>query len=303
MIDSEWSSDLMRVQTMPSATAIIQLLGSVLLGAVVMMAVCTGSAYAAYGNVTQDSEFDPSVLQIDEKTFLGSKVSGDYLLQDVEGKTFRLGDLPPKPLILVLSYYTCDGACSVINKTLATTLQEVKRWKIGQDYTVLTVSFDRHDTPATMRKFMEKMGFKDRLPDGWRMATMQNREDIDRLAKSIGFKFFWSPRDRLFLHPSVYTLLSKEGRVARYLYAGRVGADDMEIALTKAMGGEISAANIIDFVVAACHSYNYKDGKYKLNIPLFVALGGLIAGVGILIGSYYVMKHRRVRDEKQIVAA
>jgi len=275
--------------------------GLLLPGSAMMLLPVT--TQAAYGNVTQDSEFDPKLLKIDEKAMLGAKVAGDYVLQDVNGKTFRLGDMPSKPLLLVLSYFTCDGACSVINKTLETTLRDVKRWKIGKDYNVLTVSFDQHDTPATMRKFMQKMGFKDKLPEGWKMATMRNREDIDRLAKSIGFKFFWSPRDRLFLHPSVYTLLSPEGRITRYLYAGRVGAGDIEIALTKAMGGEISPANIIDFVVAACHSYNYKDGKYKLNIPLFVALGGLIAGIGLLIGSYFTMKHRRERNDKQIIAA
>jgi len=182
-------------------------------------------------------------------------------------------------------------------------LQEVNRWTLGKDYNVLTVSFDRHDTPATMRTFMEKMGFKDQLPNGWRMATMQSREDIDRLTKSIGFKFFWSASDRRFLHPSLYTLLAPDGKISRYLYAGRVDASDIEIALTKAMKGEISPANIIDFIVAACHSYNYKDGKYKLNIPLFIALGALSMGIIMIIGGYFIMRKRRKRDEEQIVAA
>jgi len=260
------------------------------------------TALAAYGNVTDDSQIDPAIFEIKEGNFLGAKVSGDFTLRDAAGNSFRLGDLPAKPLILVLSYYTCDGACSVINRTLANTLKGVDRWKLGKDYNVLTVSFDRHDTPATMRAFMHKMGY-DNLPDGWRMATMKNREDIDRLAASIGFKFFWSPRDRIFLHPSVYTVLSPRGVITRYLYAGKVDASDVELALTKAMGGEISPANIIDFVVAACHSYNYKDGKYKLNIPLFVALGGLLAGLTLMIGGFIVAKRKRNRMDKAEIAA
>jgi len=257
-------------------------------------------AQAAYGNVTEESQIDPKTFQIREKSFLGGKVSGDYVLQDASGNSFRLGDLPDKPLILVLSYFTCDGACSVINRTLANTLKGVDRWKLGRDYNVLTVSFDQHDTPATMHEFQKKMGFE-QLPDGWHMATMQNRKDIDRLAASIGFKFFWSPRDRIFLHPSVYTMLSPTGQITRYLYAGKVDADDVELAITKAMGGEISPVNIIDFVVAACHSYNYKDGKYKLNIPLFVALGGLIAGIILMVGGFVITKRKRDRSLKDMI--
>ena len=260
------------------------------------------TALAAYGNVTEDSQIDPAIFEIKEGNFLGAKVSGDFTLQDAAGNSFRLGDLPAKPLILVLSYYTCDGACSVINRTLANTLKGVDRWKLGKDYNVLTVSFDRHDNPATMREFMHKMGY-DNLPDGWYMATMKNRADIDRLAASIGFRFFWSPRDHIFLHPSVYTVLSPKGVITRYLYAGKVDADDVKLAITKAMGGEISPANIIDFVVAACHSYNYKDGKYKLNIPLFVALGGLVAGLTLMIGGFAITKRKRKRMDKAEMAA
>jgi len=258
-------------------------------------------AQAAYGNVTEESQIDPEIFRIKEKNFLGGKVAGDYVLQDASRNSFKLSDMPAKPLILVLSYFSCDGACSVINRTLANTLKGVDRWQLGKDYNVLTVSFDQHDTPATMRTFREKMGFE-QLPQGWRMATMQNRKEIDRLAGSIGFNFFWSPRDLIFLHPSVYTVLSPTGQITRYLYAGQVDADDVELALTKAMRGETSPVNIIDFVVAACHSYNYKDGKYKLNIPLFVALGGLIVGVTLMVGGFMITKRKKAKSMKDMVA-
>jgi len=267
-----------------------------LLAMAAVMMIAPGDVQAAYGNVTQDSQINPDVFKIDEGSFLGGKVAGDYLLRDADGNSFKLGDMGDKPLILVLSYFTCDGACSVINRTLSNTLKKLDHWKIGRDYNVLTVSFDQHDTPATMRAFMHKMGFE-HLPQGWRMAIMANRKDIDRLAGSIGFKFFWSPRDRVFLHPSVYTMLSDQGQITRYLYAGKVDEDDVELAITGAMGGKISPVNIIDFVVAACHSYNYKDGKYKLNIPLFVAIGGLCLGVILMVGGFIITKRKRNRLE------
>lgn len=264
--------------------------------------LCTAQmAYAAYGSVTQDSDIDPTIVKIDENAFLGEKIAADYALMDQNGTEFTTGDLLGKPLILALSYYTCDGACSALNSNLRMTLDGVDDWKLGKDYRVLTVSFDRHDTTEKLQTFMHKSGFADALPAGWRMATMKNPEDIKRLTDSMGFKFFWSPRDALFLHPSVYIMLSPEGRVTRYLYGASVAPEDIEFSITKAYGEELSPANVINFIVGACYSYNFKDGKYKVNIPLFVAAGGLIFGVGLIITGYTIMKHRRERDENKIV--
>jgi len=264
-----------------------------------------GNAYAAYGSVTTDSDVDPTVVRIDEKANLGKKINYDFILQEADGNEFAMGDLfgKGKPVILALSYYTCDGACSVLNRNLRYTLQGVDDWTLGKDYDVLTVSFDQHDTPATLKAFMKKAGFADGLPDGWRMTTMKSKEDILKLTQSIGFKFFWSPRDAMFLHPNVYIMLSPEGRVTRFLYGGSIGPDDMELSITKAIGEEISPANVINFVLGACYSYNYKDGKYTINIPLFIAGGALIFGIGLIVFSFSIMRRRRVKHENQIIAA
>lgn len=257
-------------------------------------------AYAAYGNVTQNSQVDPTILKIDEEKYLGTKLDRDYLLVNADGTEFALGDMLGKPLILALSYYRCDGACPTLNRNLNRTLEGVGRWKLGQDYRVLTVSFDRHDNPESLGMFKQHAGFKDGLPAGWRMTTFKNPEDIQRLTGSLGYKFFWSPRDAVFLHPSVYIMLSPEGRVTRFLYGANIDSRDMELSITKAFGSEISPANVINFVIGACYSYNYKDGKYTVNIPLFVATGALVFGLSLLGIGILIMKKRRVRDEHQI---
>lgn len=280
----------------PSWSSLRKLAAAMAVSAVALLGFANG-AHAAYGNVTKDSVVDPSILKIEEIKFLGEKADYDFVLQDETGADFKLGSMLGKPLVLAFSYYTCDGACSVINKNLAETLKGVERWKIGQDYNVLTVSFDKNDTPATLANFMKEAGFADGLPSGWKMTTMQDKANIDKLTGSMGFKYFWSPRDAMFLHPNVYIMLSPKGRVTRYLYGGTITAMDMELAITKSKGEKIAAANVIDFVVGACYSYNYKDGKYTVNIPLFVAAGGLIFGLLLIVGSFSYMKFRRVKHE------
>jgi protein SCO1/2 len=271
--------------------------------AIILISALAGSqqAHAAYGNVNKDSQVDPTVVKIDEKTYLGIKLDKDYALQDENGSAFTLGDMFGKPLVLALSYYTCDGACPTLNRNLMDTLSDVGRWKLGEDFNVLTVSFDKHDTPETLDKFMHKAGFKDELPKGWRMSTLSNPEDIMRLTGSMGYKFFWSPRDAIFLHPSVYIMISPKGRVTRYLYGANIDGSDMEISITKAYGEELTASNVINFVLGACYSYNYKDGKYKVNIPLFVALGGLIFGGSLLTFGMRRTKKRRLKQDSESI--
>lgn len=268
-----------------------------------MLLMSSESAFAAYGNVTQDSQVDPRVVKIDEKQYLGEKIDPRFILLDAKGGEFRFGDMLGKPLILVLSYYKCDGACPSLNRNLHETLSGVDRWSLGQDYQVLTLSFDRHDNTASIQEFMHHAGFKGGLPDGWEIATFKDPEDIKRFTGAIGYKYFWSPRDRMFLHPSAYIMLSPKGRVVRYLYGSSVGSSDIEISITKAYGEELSPSNVINFVLGACYSYNYKDGKYTINIPLFVAAGGLIFGILLIIIGVMIMKRRRVRNENKIIHA
>lgn len=248
-------------------------------------------ADAAYGTVSP-SHVDPEIMKINEQQYLGVSLDSDYRLIDSAGKEFSLAEMSGKPYLLVLSYYDCDGACSLINKNLKNTLSQVDAWTLGKDFRVLTVSFDRNDTPETLQMFLHHAGFVDGLPDGWRMAMLKDPADIERLTGSVGYKFFWEPRDRVFLHPNVYLMVSPEGRVVRFLYGSTISAQDVEYSITKAFGNELSASNVINFILGACYSYNYKDGKYSLNYPLFIALGSLVIGIVGLIWGSIVMRQR-----------
>ncbi len=251
---------------------------------------------AGYGTLSTQapSNVDPSVVAISEADYLGVKVGRKYVLHEATGKEFTLGELLTKPLLLNFSYYGCDGACPTANKTLQRTLAQVKNWKIGKDYNVLTLSFDKKDTSKSLNDFLAHTKLKNNIPDGWKIATFKNPEEIKELTQSLGFKFFWDPRDQVFLHPSVYFIMSTEGRVTRMLYPQSITAEDVELAITKAYGNEltVSPKNMINLLVSTCFSYNYKDGKYSLNYPMFIAWGALIFGFLFLIGGSLAMKRR-----------
>jgi len=60
-------------------------------------------AKAQYGGAVPVSDIDPSIFQIDETKYLGTKINGDVDLIDEQGQALKLSDKLGKPLILVLS--------------------------------------------------------------------------------------------------------------------------------------------------------------------------------------------------------
>ena len=265
------------------------LMASALIGC----AMAVSPAKAQYGGNVPVSDIDPSIFQIDETRFLGAKVDADVNLIDAQGNGFKLADKLGKPLILVLSYYSCDGSCSVINKDLNAQLADVTGVTPGEDFNVLTVSFDEHDTLDTLGVFKEHLKMTENMNGAWTFATFKNSDDIKPFAEAIGFNYFWSPQDRTFFHPGAFMFLTAEGRLARVLYALNSGPKDIKLAVFDANAGKFKPNDIVDYAISLCYSYNYAEGKYTVSIPLFVGVGALSLGVTSFTVSVLWFRRRR----------
>ncbi|MBC8269493.1 MAG: SCO family protein [Rhodospirillaceae bacterium] len=257
------------------------------------------TARAQYNRVPE-SYIDPSTFQIDEQKVLGVKVDKNLALIDESGQPFTLGEKLGKPLILVLSYYTCDGSCSVINADLRDRLEGVTDLKMGKDFEVLTISFDKQDNLEKLGVFKKHLEDTEKLGKGWSFATFKDSEQIKPFADRLGFNYFWSPTDRTFFHPGAFLFLSAEGRLIRVLYSQTVESKDVELAVFDAKQGKFRPNEIINFATSLCYSYNYKEGRYTYNIPLFVAVGSLTFGVTAFSGSVFVFRRRRKEREKKL---
>jgi len=258
----------------------------------ILLLITPQAASAEYG-VIPESAIDPSVVKIDEEKYLGTRLSGDYILIDESGKEFQLRDITGRPVILLLSYFSCNGLCPAANQRLKDALSALNRLKIGEDFRVLTLSFDKKDDAQSIRMFSEMAGLKGWSNKGWKAAIMKNGEDIERLTRDVGFKFFWSSRDKMFLHPNVFIFLSPEGRVVRYLYGTPPKTRDVELALTEAAEGKAAGSGIVDFVNMACYSFNFKEGRYTLNIPIFIGIGSLLLGISSIVIPILIIRRRK----------
>jgi len=258
----------------------------------ILLLISPQAASAEYG-VIPESAMDPSVVKIDEEKYLGNRLSGDYILIDESGKEFQLRDITGRPLILLLSYFSCNGLCQTANQGLKDALSSLNRLKIGEDFRVLTLSFDKIDSVQSIRMFSEMTGLKGWSGKGWKVAILKNGEDIERLTGDVGFKFFWSSRDKMFLHPNVFIFLSPEGRVVRYLYGTPPKARDLELAITEAAEGKAAGSGIVDFINMACYSFNFKEGRYTVNIPIFIGLGSLLLGISSIVVPVLILRRRK----------
>jgi protein SCO1/2 len=265
-------------------------------GCIVMIATMQ-TAFAINNPAMTESTIDPSIMAIDEQEFLGTPLDQqDYTFIDNQGKEFTLQSvMGEKPLIILFSYFTCDGVCSTINRHAMSMFKKIKR-QVGKDFRVLTISFDKNDTLQSMHHFVSEVGVPEEMQEGWKFAILKNPEDIKKLTSSVGVRFFWSNRDKVFLHPNAFIFISPEKRVVRYLYGSAFVEKDIELALIDTDWDKISESKkLIDILAGVCFSYNFEEGKYTVNIPLIVGVSSLLGGILLVVLTFTITKKRRSR--------
>lgn len=275
-----------------------QVIAAAIAAVLIVMSLGSGGPAQAQYFRRPVSEVNPNIMLIDEAKVLGSKISAEVELVDHEGRALRWGDMLGKPLILVLSYYSCDGSCSIINASLAELLTDVKAVVPGEDFRILTVSFDKHDNLQTTGAFRSHLKLAGDLLPHWSFATFRNEAEMKSETEKIGFKFFWSPEDRLFLHPGAFLFFSPEGRLVRVLYQQDITGRDVELAVLDAKQGQFRPREIGNLMLSLCYSYSYADGKYVMSIPIIVGLGALVVGLATLFGSIIIFKFNKRTKEK-----
>ncbi len=251
-------------------------MGGILLILLAVAVTVFANAVGTRGAFKEDF-FDPSLLKIEEGKYLGNFIyNGNVILED--GSTVKLYDLlDGKPTILVFSYYTCEGSCPVridkLNELIhrSDTLRE-------RDFRVLVLSFDEKDTLEDLKRFKEGHG---PFTSHWVFGMIPPQE-IETVTGSVGFRFFYSERDKTFVHANVYIFIAEDGRITRYLYGVNPKERDIRIALAETEGGRVSANSFVDLALLVCYTYDPSRSSFVINPTIlfggigFVALGSVV---------------------------
>ncbi|TAM82833.1 MAG: SCO family protein [Acidobacteria bacterium] len=240
------------------------------------------------GASAQNSKVVPPQLKdvgIDQR--LNSQVPLDLVFHDETGKTVRLGDyFGNKPVIVSLIYFNCPQLCPMVENGLLESLREV-RFDVGNQYNVLTVSFDPKDSSnqayakrATYLSMYNRKG----AAAGWHFLT-GDEPSIAALTKALGFRYNYDPQTQQYSHATAIVVLTPQGKVSQYFYGIRYPAGAVRLALVEASQGKIG--NPVDAVLLFCSHYDVSTGKYSLIISRVLFIAGLatviILGVLLLV--------------------
>ena len=120
---------------------------------------------------------------------LNNQVPLNLKFRDETGQTVTLGSyFGHKPVILSLVYYSCPMLCTMAENGLLNALREVK-FNIGEQYQVVTVSFDPSDKPElanAKRGVYVGLYGRPAAKKGWHFLV-GDEPSIRALTQAVGF--------------------------------------------------------------------------------------------------------------------
>lgn len=255
--------------------------------------MCVGSSQAQRSGQTLDP-FDG--VGMDEQ--LGSYVPADLVFLDETGKEVRIGSYldGERPVLLNFVYHNCPMLCSLVLDGLTTTLRDMQ-WTPGEEFDVLTVSFASSEGPdlaaRAKERYLGQLG-RPSAASGWHFLT-GTEENVQALARSVGFQFKWIEAQQEYAHPAAVMFLSGEGKITRYLHGMEYAARDVRAALVEASEGKVGTP--MDQVFLYCFQYDPTANSYVLHATNLMKGGGVLTLLAL--GSVLVIFWRRERQSQR----
>jgi protein SCO1 len=229
---------------------------------------------------------------------LNQQVPLDLEFKDEAGRTVKLGQyFGKKPVVLALVYYECPMLCTQVLNGLTSALTVLK-FNVGEEFEVVTVSFDSRETPglASAKKEMYLKRYKrEGAAEGWHFLTGKE-PSIQALTKAVGFGYKWDEETKQFAHGSAIMVLTPQGRLAQYYYGIEYSPKDLRLAMVEASQGKIG--NLVDKVILYCYNYDPTTGRYGMVAMRVIRLAA-VATVLMLGGFIALMlwreKHQQLR--------
>ena len=220
---------------------------------------------------------DPEIGIIEK---LEDTIPPDFKLVNQDGDTVVLGEIVNKPTVLSFVYFRCPGICSPLMDGLADVIER-SDMKIGEDYQVLTISFDyRESTELAAKKHNNYLNLvkKDGAKKGWIFMTADSAT-IVRLTKVAGFGFKKTGND--FVHAAALIVLSPDRKITRYLNGIYFQPFEFKMALVEASKGQ--AGPTINRILQFCYAYDPQGKQYVLNITRVSGIMISILAIGIFL--------------------
>ena len=142
------------------------------------------------------------------------------------------------------------------------------------------LTLERYDRPGT--------------ESGWHFLT-GDETSIKSLTRTIGFRYTFNPRTKLYAHAAGIVVVTPDGRVARYFYGIDFPPKELELELKRAQSGRVGAP--IGRLLLLCYDYDAATGKYTLSIVRLIRVLGTTTAVA-LAGFVLFMFRREAKQRR-----
>ena len=221
----------------------------------------------------------------------------DTPFKDENGRDVTLAQyFGRRPVLLTLVYYECPMLCTQVLNGLVSALG-VMEFTIGQEFDVVTISFDPGETPelaaAKKAAYIERYG-RPGAERGWHFLT-GSAKSIAAITKTVGFRYAYNEGVDQYAHVSGFMVVTPEGRLSRYFYGIEYGPRDVRLALIEA--GDRRIGSLVDQVFLFCFHYDPQSAKYSLAVMRVVRGAGLLTIVAM--AAAVVVMRRREREKRR----
>ena len=194
---------------------------------------------------------------------LDEYIPEDLVIIDMDGNPVEFYSLLDKPTVLALVYYRCPGICSPFKEGIADVVSRTDLVP-GEDFQIITVSFDPREGPElarTNRNNYHHLVRRDLDPDAWRFFVADSL-NISKLTEAVGFRYRRTGFD--FLHTTAMIFISDQGKITRYLHGTYFLNIDLKLAVIETAAGRSGPS--FSRVLAFCYSYDPAGQGYVLNV-------------------------------------
>lgn len=270
-----------------------------LISALLLLASAASGAWAQAGPKEGLGEVPanqkPAILtNVGIDQHLNAQIPLDLNFVDENGQPVQLRQyFGQKPVIITMVYFQCPMLCSQVLSGLTFTLNGMSNFNVGQEFNVLTVSFDPRDTPQAARENKERYLKRYRRSgsdQGWHFLTGK-KDQIDTLAQALGFRYVWDQENQQFAHGSGIMLITPEGHIAQYYYGIEYDPRNVRLGLVEASKGKIGT--IVDQILLYCYHYDPRQGKY--GAAVFNILRASALATVLVLGGFMLLMFRRER--------
>lgn len=228
---------------------------------------------------------------------LGEFADLDRKFVNSDGRTVTLRELVSgeRPIVLNLGFYSCPLACGPISNNIVDALQNAEMMP-GERVDILSVSIDETETADLAKRkkasYMKKLGMPG-AEQHWHFLTGDS-DAINAVCRSVGYRFERQEHTDIIDHPPTLVLLTKDGRVSRYLNGLVMTPVTFDTAVVEA--GEGTVGSFLERLFVSCLTYDPSSGTYSVAAMTIMQIGGALTVIALATMIIVLLRRERAKN-------